>query len=87
MNGVLQVDQPDLLNYIMSVLSLDDEKQRILRFRKLLERAKKEKSEKGVPNQFLHVVLIANVLHGTRANGTQNQRTAPFPRRTHPDIS
>lgn len=52
MNGVLQVDQPDLLNYIMSVLSLDDEKQRILRFRKLLERAKKEKSEKGVPNQF-----------------------------------
>ena len=52
MNGILQVDQPDLLNYIMSVLSLDDEKQRILRFRKLLERAKKEKSEKGVPNQF-----------------------------------
>ena len=52
MNGVLQVDQPDLLNYVVSVLSLDDEKQRILRFRKLLERAKKVKSEKGVPNQF-----------------------------------
>ena len=52
MNGVLQMDQPDLLNYIMSVLSLDDEQQRILRFRKLLERAKKERSEKGVPNQF-----------------------------------
>lgn len=52
MNGILQVDQPDLLNYTLSVLSLDDEKQRILRFRKLLERAKKEKSEKGVPNQF-----------------------------------
>ena len=58
MNCILQVDQPDLLPFVLSVLSLDDEKQRILRFRKLLERARKEKSEKGVPSHFQPVFFV-----------------------------
>ena len=58
MNDILHIDQPDLANYILSVLSLDDEKQRILRFRKLLERAKKENCEKGVPNHVQPVFSV-----------------------------
>lgn len=49
MNAILQVNQPDLLDFVVNVLSIEDPKQRVLRFRKVLERAKKERAEKGVP--------------------------------------